>query len=120
MNTPGITDVSQIPPKPAPAGPGRIVHYRLTPDDVAKIQRRRTDGASIAARIEDGTWPRGAQAHVGEPVEAGGYYPMIVVRCKDGTTKVNGRVFLDGSDELHVTGVEQGEYPGMWCWPPRT
>jgi hypothetical protein len=109
------------PPKtPAPAGPGRIVHYRLTDDDALKINRRRTTGGAIASCISEGTWPLGAQAHIGNEARAGDYYPMMVVRCWDGTTRVNGQVFLDGSDSYWVTSAGQGDGNGCWCWPPRT
>jgi hypothetical protein len=107
------------PVTPAPAGPGRIVHYRLTEDDAMKINRRRTTGGAIASRIAEGSWPPGAQAHIGNAVNAGDYYPMMVTRCQDGSTLVNGQVFLDGSDVYWATSVHQGDGNGDWCWPPR-
>ena len=62
---------------------GLSVVYRLTAEDAAQINRRRTDGISIAERIREGEWPLGAQAHIGSHVSAGIDFPMIVVRFRD-------------------------------------
>lgn len=98
---------------------GRIVHYMLTAQDAAQINRRRTSKASIANRIEMGTWPEGAQAHVGHQVEVGDVLPMIVTRIED-SRNLNGQVFLDGNDTLFVTMVSEGEgLEGFWSWPKR-
>jgi hypothetical protein len=118
METPE-TSLPSLPKTPAPAGPGRIVHYRLTADDAAKINRRRTNGPSIAGRIRTAEWPEGAQAHIGNVAIEGDYLPMMVVRCWDGGDLVNGQVFLDGNDQLWVTSVPMGTIAGTWCWPPR-
>lgn len=98
---------------------GRIVHYRLSADDAARINRRRTDGASIAERMK-GTrpaWPEGAQAHIGNPVQAGDIFPMLIT--KSSASWCNGQVFLDGNDVLWVTSVAKGDTDGTWFWPPR-
>jgi hypothetical protein len=61
---------------------GRIVHYRLSADDAAQINRRRTSGVSIATRMKTFAgavespavvygWPEGAQAHIGNAVAEG-------------------------------------------------
>jgi hypothetical protein len=98
---------------------GRILHYRLTEDDADRVNRRRTNAQSIAERLAEvpPSWPRGAQAHFGDPVKAGVYFPMVVVRVSDGS--VNGQVLLDGNDVLWVSCVGEGTRPGSWCWPPR-
>lgn len=60
-------------------------------------------------------------AHVGNAVETGQTYPMVIVRCW-GTTEessVNGQVLLDGSDALWVTSVSQGDGPRHWRAYPR-
>lgn len=101
-------------------GPGRIVHYRLNADDAAQIMRRRTTGADIAARIPSKEWPIGAQAHIGNTVAAGDYFPAIVVRVWPGATSVNLQVFLDGCDNYWATSRTEGDQDGQWCWPPRT
>lgn len=100
---------------------GRIVHYTLTETDAERITRRRTDGASIAERMGGGTWPAGAQAHIGNPVGAGDVFPMLIVRVwgSDASAAVNGKVELDGTDCLWVTSVVQGHEPGQWFEPPR-
>jgi hypothetical protein len=101
------------------ASPGRIVHYRLSADDVAQITRRRTDGAAIAARIKEDKWPLGAQAHIGNSVTAGDYYPAMVVRTWPGSISHNLQVFLDGCDVYWTTSRTEGDQEGQWCWPPR-
>src|SRR5205814_727766 len=112
---------------------GRIVHYKLSAQDVEQIMRRRTTRQSIANRIktrvqrlefgeEDAlAWPIGAQAHIGNNVHEGDIFPMLIVRT--GLTSedsVNGQVFLDGCDVLWTTSVTVGDEPGHFSWPTRT
>jgi hypothetical protein len=115
---------------------GRIVHYRLSADDVAQINRRRTTGASIADRMkleldrlnherDEGVqafaWPAGAQAHIGNEAHEGDVFPMLIVAVW-GTTPsscVNGQVFLDGCDVFWALSRSVGDGPGTWSWPPR-
>ena len=99
---------------------GRIVHYRLSAEDAARVMRRRTTGASIRAQMADPDhgWPAGAQAHVGNDVAIGDTFPMLLVRVWEDSDAVSGQVFLDGSDVLWVTGVPVGTGPGSWAWPP--
>lgn len=109
---------------------GRIVHYRLSAQDVAEIMRRRTSAHSIARRLNQpcaaGTeemtaWPAGAQAHIGNEVHEGEAFPMMIVRAH-GTTPtscVNGQVFLDGTDVFWALSRNVGETPGTFFWPPR-
>lgn len=101
---------------------GRIVIYTLTDEDAQQINRRRTTGASIAARIEEGEWPRGAQAHIGNKVEQGMQFPMIIVRTWGNTAEsaVQGQVLLDGNDTFWATSRVVGEAAGNWMWPART
>jgi len=106
---------------------GRIVHYRLSADDAAQINRRRTTGASIAERMKYGSepelkaWPAGAQAHIGNDAQEGHTYPMLITRVWGDapTSAVNGQVFLDGNDVLWVTSVAVGEGPRTFSWPTR-
>ncbi len=106
---------------------GRIVHYRLSADDVTQINRRRTTGKSIADRMQYGgdpilkAWPAGAQAHIGNEAAEGDTYPMLIVRCwgDTETSAVNGQVFLDGNDVLWATSVCAGEGPRTFSWPSR-
>lgn len=110
---------------------GRIVHYILTEDDAVKINRRRTSGSHIAARMKTDPpqWPAGAQAHIGNYASTGEHLPMTIVKIwpnefGDGIPGVNGQVLLDGNDALWVTSArEQAEdeanIPGTWHWPER-
>jgi hypothetical protein len=122
------TKMSQIPTI------GRIVHYRLSADDAAQINRRRTTGADIAARMKTSAdaipeshnpvvygWPAGAQAHIGNGAKEGDTLPMLIVKCWGDTeiSCVNGQVFLDGNDVLWATSVSVGEGPHTWSWPER-
>lgn len=110
---------------------GRIVRYRLSADDAEAINRRRTTGADIAARLKsavggsaDGyhppvyAWPAGAQAHIGPAVTEGDVLPLIITRVVE-TSAVNGQVFLDGTDVYWVTLRTLGDRPGTYHWPPR-
>lgn len=113
---------------------GRIVHYRLTPQDVEQIMRRRTTGASIAERIKQQvmtpdqdaekmpkvvpSWPAGAQAHIGNDVQAGDILPAMVLRVWGESGCSNLKVQLDGSDEFWATSIsfDETKAPGTWHW----
>lgn len=95
---------------------GRIVHYVLTAQDCDAINRRRVEAAEIRDRMQVGQWPAGAQAHVGNVVNPGEEYPMLVVRVWS-ARMVNGQVFLDGNDSLWVTSIPEGEGPRTYHWP---
>lgn len=84
---------------------GRIVHYRLSFQDVQRIRQRR--------RLHESE-----EVFTGNPVEEGEVAPMLVVAVW-GPTCVNGHVLLDGYDSLWVTSVVEGTDPGAWSWPPR-
>lgn len=96
------------PPKQA-AGPvpsiGRIVHYRLSKQDVDAINARRVDRLAY-----------------GNPIAYGDAFPMLIVAAWGQTPEsaVNGRVLLDGTDDLWVTSRLCGEEEGTWSWPPRS
>lgn len=117
---------------------GRTVLYTLSEDDAQQINRRRTTGKSIAARLlwsvvgrhaeaipansDDGSvraWPAGAQAHIGNAASAGDVVPLVVVKVWPDGHGVNGQAFLDGNDALWVTSAKEGTEPGTWAWPPR-
>jgi hypothetical protein len=106
-------------PRPPPAPTiGRTLHYILTQADSEQVMRRRTHARSIAQRIEENTWPLGAQAHIGNPADPGDIAPLYVTKVNgDGT--VNGQALLDGTDVLWVTGKSEGTEPGTWQWPPK-
>lgn len=100
---------------------GRTVLYRLNEQDAAQINRRRTNGSSIAARIEEGKWPEGAQAHIGNVVQAGEAFPAVALRVwgSGDNPPVNLRVLLDGNDDLWATSRHEGPDNGQWFWPTR-
>lgn len=98
---------------------GRIVHYSLTTQDKEEIERHRVHGKG-----HGDAWPKGAQAHVGNPVSVGEHVPMIVCvvwpnEHGPNFDGVNGQVFLDGNDSLWVTSAKEGTEPGTWHWPER-
>jgi len=99
---------------------GRIVRYTLSAVDAEQINRRRTTGKAIADRIAEDKWPLGAQAHIGNTVNEGDSFPMLIVRVWS-EESVNGRVVLDGTDDYWVTSVVPAvtAAPGHWNWPPR-
>lgn len=82
---------------------GRIVHYRLSEQDVARI--------TINAEKHGG--------HQGNEVRTGDVLPALVVRVNAGNS-VNLQVFLDGPDVYWATsrGLDGIDY-GCWFWPPR-
>ncbi len=114
---------------------GRTVLYTLTDDDATKINRRRTSGSDIAARMKTSVeanghnprifgWPEGAQAHIGNSASAGDVVPLVVVKVwlnefGQDIPGVNGQAFLDGNDALWVTSAREGTEPGTWAWPAR-
>lgn len=114
---------------------GRIVHYRLSAQDVEQITRRRTTGASISDRMKEHRvavpgggpdvavygWHAGAQAHIGNDVHEGDVFPMQIVRVwgDTPTSSVNGQVFLDGNDVFWATSRSVGDQPGTFSWPTR-
>ena len=101
---------------------GRIVIFKLSADYATQINRRRTTGASIAARIKNDSaewknhWPEGAQAHIGNEAHEGDDFPMMVTKVWSPGC-VNGQVFLDGNDCLWVTSAMEGNGVGQWLWP---
>lgn len=112
---------------------GRIVHYKLTADDAAQINRRRTTGGDIAARMKTSVesqghnprifgWPEGAQAHIGNEAREGDVFPMQIVKTwgDTATSSVNGQVFLDGNDVFWATSRTVGDQPGQFSWPTRS
>lgn len=104
---------------------GRVVHYRLSAQDVEQINRRRTTGKSIAERLAERPfpfWHAGAQAHIGNDVAEGDTFPMLIVKTwgESAGSAVNGQVFLDGNDVFWATSRTVGDQPGTFSWPERT
>lgn len=91
---------------------GRIVLYTLSSADAELITHRR--GRSGAIRI------------VGNRVNAGDVFPMLITRVwgSDPGSAVNGTMFLDGEDTYWLTSrccnlSDDDTLAGMWRWPPR-
>jgi len=96
-----------------PIANNSIVNYKLSKENAAQINKRRTNSASIAERIKEKIWPLGAQAHIGNEAKEGQILPMVITGIwRD--TGVNGQDFLDGNDTLWVTSAPQGNDPGNW------
>lgn len=98
---------------------GRVVHYCLRFSDAEQINRRRTNGHSIAERIKEEKWPIGAQAHIGNEVKENDIFPMLIVKVWGDAPEcaVNGQVYLDGNDVFWATSVSVGIGPGTYAWP---
>ncbi len=95
---------------------GRIVHYRLSEQDAAQINKRRADATSHMPEHRENS--NGVVIHIGNSVWPGDVYALVITRTWGGTV-VNGQVLLDGSDTLWVASVTEGEGPRNWFWPPR-
>lgn len=80
---------------------GRIVHYRLSSDDVMRIESNRQDGKGS-----------------GNSVRAGETVPMMITVVWSETC-VNGQLFLDGNDSHWVTSASYGAADRQWQWPPQ-
>ena len=87
---------------------GRIVHYRLTEEDVNTINIRRENARFIS---------------YGNPHSKGQVLPMIICAVYPyefgDRPGVNGQVFLDGNDSLWVASALEGTEPGQWSWPEK-
>ncbi len=94
---------------------GRIVQYVLNHRDAGAINQRRVPDVGHSAG-----WPAGAQAHVGNFVNPGDWFPLLITRVDDPEPDtINGQVILDGSDTLWVTSIHEGLEAGTWRWPGR-
>ena len=98
---------------------GRIVHYQLTEDDAAQINKRRAD-AEMHMR-EHRKNATGVQIHVGNVVRMGETFPMMITKVYETDTDnhVAGQVYLDGNDAYWVRAARFGSAAGTWGWPPR-
>lgn len=101
---------------------GRIVHYTLSEQDAAAINKRRKDAWNLnAAGVTLASQELGAVIHAGNGVSAGDVYPLIITRVWGNTpeSSVNGQVLLDGNDTFWATSVAYGEGERKFVWPPR-
>ena len=82
---------------------GRIVHYKLSHEDVNSIRYRRESGLQLP----------------GNHVHEGDVFPAVIVNVWSDDS-VNLQVFLDGPDTFWATSrKEADDKPGYWIWPPR-
>jgi hypothetical protein len=101
---------------------GQIVLYRLTATDAEAINRRRIALSEIAERLQTGTWPRGAQAHVGSTVVEGDDVPLVVTRLREVPPSagpsiiglLSGQALLNGTDTFYVEDAGFGPEHGRW------
>jgi hypothetical protein len=118
-DTEGTTTPSNESNPPRSVVLGDIVHYTLTADDAAAINRRRTDGASISDRLFKGSWHPGAQAHIGEPVAEGYVVPMTVTKIEPqdfSECLLSGQCTLNGTDSYWVRKARPGLTVGTWMF----
>ena len=98
---------------------GRIVQYKLNEGDVTAINKRRTDAETSKLAREN----TGAIVHVGNSVNVGDVYPLVITRVWEAMptegTPVNGQVMLDGNDLYWATSRAQGHENGQWFEPVR-
>ena len=91
---------------------GRIVHYKISGQDQARIEQQRTSLMRVVAQTGEPV------PHQGNYANQGDVFPMVIVRAWS-DKMVNGQVLLDGVDTLWVTSVAEGDNPGQWAWPTR-
>jgi hypothetical protein len=96
---------------------GRIVHYTLSARDAEQVNRSREDARRNILQIAEAQ--AGYVAHVGNDVQAGDVYPLVITRTWGDTPEsaVNGQVMLDGNDLLWVSSVQQGDGERTWRDP---
>jgi hypothetical protein len=99
---------------------GRIVHYTLSEQDAAQINKRRSDARNLnAAGVTLASQGLGPQIHIGNKVEAGDVFPAIIVRVWESAKSCNLQVLLDGNDTFWACSIPEGDGLHNWSWPPR-
>jgi hypothetical protein len=96
---------------------GRIVLFKLGSYQAAEINRRRREAIES---MDYHRWKKnGTMVHAGNEVKAGQVLPMMMVAVWGNTPEcaVNGKLFLDGSDDYWVTSVSVGDKDGSYHWP---
>jgi hypothetical protein len=98
---------------------GRIVHYTLSEQDADAINHFRENATAHLQHHRDRK--DGSQVHIGNEVQAGEVYPMVITRVWGDTpsSAINGQVQLDGNDLYWATSVQCGDGPRTFAWPAR-
>ncbi len=94
---------------------GRMVYYKLSQQNAESINKCLYDAQQNMEKIRADSL--GYQVHVGNEAKEGQVLPMTIVAVWSDTC-INGKVFLDGNDDLWVTSVVLGEDNGQWDWMP--
>ena len=82
-----------------------IVSYRLTEEDAKWINFWYNNPGGVQGNV---------QIVRGNPVVAGERIPLLVVKVSG--ERVNGPVFPDGSAQLWVHDINEGNNNGEWSW----
>ena len=98
---------------------GRIVLYTLSATDAEKINKRLKDAQ--LAMSQHRTASNGVMVHVGNSVEEGNQFPMIITKVwgSDESSAFNGQVMLDANHTFWASSTAIGDGPGRCAWPPR-
>lgn len=85
---------------------GRIVHYRMSDDDVARSRQE----LRHKHRLEQHNQPQTGQT-----------YAAVITSVTDHPDHpdVNLKVLLDGPFEFFAPSRDEGTGPGTWSWPER-
>ncbi len=90
---------------------GLNVLYRITAEEALATNKRREDARQNIEKMRQER--PGFQAHIGNLIGVGDRFPMVITQIFP-ANGINGQVFLDGSDSLWVTSVEEGDAPGQF------
>lgn len=108
---------------------GRIVHYRVKPEDLERLEGAPTfvGNRLISAKLVRDGLKVDRLEWAGNVIRPGDVFPMVVVRpwfapgqYAPGVSVLNGHVLLDGPGALWALSVGEGTEPGTWCWPPKS
>jgi hypothetical protein len=97
---------------------GRIVYFKLASYQADEINRRRKHAVDS---MDFHRWKKnGTMVHCGNEVKPGQVLPMVIVAVWGNTPEcaINGKLFLDGSDDYWVTSVSVGTENGSYHWMP--
>ncbi len=96
---------------------GTTVLYCLSEADAKEINFRYEMSHMLRKHFRN--YVPGNQAHVGNMVCVGEILPMIIIKAWSETC-VNGKVLLDGNDDLWITSVELKSEGTLGSWTFKT